>query len=818
VTALTTPAVPAAPAGLVLAGAGHRPPERRRAARGEGPAAPDPVFEDASPQRLQRSAIATLTAMADGLDPGPPGSVASGFRRRGAQAILGHLAEFPGGTWQERWQASGLETAGARVWAAAMWQSHGLEATAARTGLASGGLGALIAMDVIRPGFGFVFESRFNRLWCRLAAWRGDPDADVLSLASGTQQTRSHAAGALGRLLVLTGRPVRGLRAGDVLAYREAVLARRIQSVGLDHVWACLAALGAVEGTLRQALRPGQRTVAELVGSYGLKSQRVRNLMVAYLTERAPVVDYSTLRGRASDLCGLFWRNIERIAPGIDTIDLPEEVARQWKEEIRWRTLPDGSQAPRANTIQLLMSVRGFYADLHELARDDPARWAPWACRPPIAPQEVKAYTKWRHQHRSAMHERARTRTVRVTELADVAERRYHQVLALHQAATHAQPGQSFTTEDVTWTRVDQASHSQAHPRIAPAATGGTASPQWIDTVQEEEDAFWGLAIVEVLRHTGIRIEEMLELTQLDLHEYQHRDPAVGKVLLLHVNPSKLDQERMLVISPEVAATLAAIVRRVRSAAACTGPALPSLVAYDYSECKDSEPLPFLFQRTAGKGFKGSTRPINKAYVQRILSKVCRAAGITDPAGNPIAFTPHDFRRVFATEALAAGLPPHIIQKLLGHASLSTTQGYAAIFPDDIIRSHRAFTENRRQLRPSQEYRPVTSQEWDDFEQHFAKRKIAIGDCMRAYGTNCHHEYACEQCKLARPDPAARPRLERTRQGLLAQLQEAQQRGWAGETDRLTYILAGVDDKLAELERLQRRTTWLPTPPIPPRT
>jgi Phage integrase family len=126
-----------------------------------------------------------------------------------------------------------------------------------------------------------------------------------------------------------------------------------------------------------------------------------------------------------------------------------------------------------------------------------------------------------------------------------------------------------------------------------------------------------------------------------------------------------------------------------------------------------------------------------------VLARVCAVAGLTSPGGAAITFTAHDFRRVFATDALAAGLPPHIIQKLMGHASITTTQDYAAIFPDDVIRAHRAFNENRRQLRPADEYRDVTQAEWGEFEDHFAKRKIAIGDCMRAYGTSCVHEYAC---------------------------------------------------------------------------
>lgn len=77
--------------------------------------------------------------------------------------------------------------------------------------------------------------------------------------------------------------------------------------------------------------------------------------------------------------------------------------------------------------------------------------------------------------------------------------------------------------------------------------------------------------------------------------------------------------------------------------------------------------------------------------------------------------------------------------------------------------------------------------------------------CMRAYGTNCVHEYACEQCKLARPDAAARDRLARPRQGLVDQFDEARRRGWLGEIERLGHILAAIDDKLDDIDRATRR-------------
>ncbi len=768
----------------------------------------------AAAQLHQSARVNEIVELVAGLGHVDEGVNASGGRQRGAAQLLNHLSGFTGATWQQRWEASRLESAGPAGFREAVCDAAGRMPTANRLWLLTSGMGALMALDVLRPSLDFALAARFNHAWGHLLSWRRDPHADILDRIPCTDQTRSAATGLLGRLVALTGRPVAELSAADLLAYRDAVLARRAQTVGLGHLWLCLAHLGTIEGTLAQALRPGQKTVTELVDRYDIASRPVRSLLIAYLTERSLSIDYSTLRSLVTDLCLVFWKQVEQIAPGIDTIDLPDDVAAKWKQAVRWRPGPERDLVTRNGAVSTLMAVRSFYCDLIQMAHEEPARWGPWACRAPVSEAEVKAYRKWRLSLRSAMHERTRTRAMRVGELADVAERNYHHLRSLLEAAPAAGGGQQFATGDGTFMRLDQATHPLAHPKVTALDPDGQPVGDRLDMVIEEEDAFWGFAVIEVLRHTGIRIEELLELTQLDLHDYDHRDSAVGKVVLLHVNPSKQDRERMVVVAPELAAVFAAMARRIRAAVGATGTALPSLIAYDYAECVDSDPLPFLFQRTAGRGFKGTTAPMHKTYVARVLNKVVRAARLTGPDGGIIGFTPHDFRRIFATDALAAGLPPHIIQKLMGHATLATTQGYAAIFPEDVIRSHRAFIHNHRGLRPAEEYREVGIDEWDEFEEHFAKRKIAIGDCMRAYGTNCVHEYACEQCKLARPDIDAEPRLVRTRQGLVGQIDEARQRAWLGEIERLEHILAGVDDKLAGIERARRRiaTVDLPMP------
>ena len=56
------------------------------------------------------------------------------------------------------------------------------------------------------------------------------------------------------------------------------------------------------------------------------------------------------------------------------------------------------------------------------------------------------------------------------------------------------------------------------------------------------------------------------------------------------------------------------------------------------------------------------------------------------PAFCGLHFTPHDFRRLFATDLVNNGLPIHLGAALLGHVNLQTTQGYVAVFEEDVIR------------------------------------------------------------------------------------------------------------------------------------
>ena len=182
------------------------------------------------------------------------------------------------------------------------------------------------------------------------------------------------------------------------------------------------------------------------------------------------------------------------------------------------------------------------------------------------------------------------------------------------------------------------------------------------------------------------------------------------------------------------------------------------------------EPAPLLFQRRIHR----ENRAIGVWLVRRMLSEALKHTGLVDPAtGGPLHYTPHDFRRMFITDAVMNGLPPHIAQIIAGHRDINVTMGYKAVYPEETIQSHLAFLARRRALRPTEEYRVPTDEEWQEFLGHFERRKVSTGTCGRAFGTPCIHEHACIRCSMLWPDPAQRERLVEIRDNLISRITEA---------------------------------------------
>jgi integrase/recombinase XerC len=81
------------------------------------------------------------------------------------------------------------------------------------------------------------------------------------------------------------------------------------------------------------------------------------------------------------------------------------------------------------------------------------------------------------------------------------------------------------------------------------------------------------------------------------------------------------------------------------------------------------------------RGEKGGA--LSARIVQRRVAELRGRLGLTETA------TPHALRHAFATDLLMAGADLRSIQELLGHASLSTTQGYTQVDPTHLLKQYK---------------------------------------------------------------------------------------------------------------------------------
>lgn len=765
-----------------------------------------PVCERWAETRVGREqTLARLTSAPFVLD----GVNARSTRKRGLELVLGWLGAQPGETWQDRWLASGAESAGSawrlvpKAWLLAEFGGD----VGYRHEILCRAVTAAISADLVRPSLTWLVSSgiRHGTLVADLSrARRGGGFARLEELCASDAAVSTTAANlCLHRAAMIVagkGGTLDDVTPGDVLEFLEVEAEVRGSGIGATRLfYRVLHALGtfgsAAPPTLRELRSSGQRSPAELIDRYHLACRPIRDLLVDYLSERQPVLDYTSLYSLAAMLGKLFWADLEHHNPGISSLRLPGDVAEAWKQRLRTvgtvKRANDGAPAeaavPRRGYHDCLAPVRAFYLDIAQWALEDPARWGPWVAPCPIKPGELDRRKSLRRR-KSRMDARTRERLPVLPTLVRAVDRRRKEAAELLHAARQAAPGATFRAAGQTLTR-------SPSRRLSPGKVGAhdpdTGARR--DLTREEDHAFWAFAAVEVLRATGIRIEELTELSHHSLVQY--RLPATGEIVpLLQIAPSKTDCERLLLVSPALADVLSAIISRIRNPVGAV-PLVPSL---DEHERTWNPPAPLLFQHHLGTENQAISARIIRALLADALADTALA---NQAAGSPPHFTPHDFRRMFITEAVLGGLPPHIAQVIAGHRDINTTMGYKAVYPDEAIQSHLAFLARRRALRPTDEYRVPTEDEWAEFLGHFERRKVSVGTCGRAFGTPCAHEHACVRCPMLWPAPEQRGRIAEIRDNLHARIAEAEREGWLGEVEGLRISLVGAQDKLAQIDR-----------------
>jgi hypothetical protein len=286
------------------------------------------------------------------------GGRAAGPPRRGARAVLIHLAGFPGETWQERWEASGLNAVGPRVGDIAGPPIG----RAGRREVMTAGLRALLCVRAFRPTLAALRSNRILRLAETFRLVEGDELLDQFfeEVASSGRSATVRTAAVLDvtYALLSQGIGLRDLTPEVLLHYaiesgRLGVTPRAVGNANRlagGAAWDVLHRMGhfgpGAPHSLKVCLNNGQRTAAELVDRHDVSNADVREVLIEYLERRRPECDYSTWAALSLRLVGQFWKKIELIDPHQKDLRLRTGTYEQWAAGLRVRA--DGRVRLRA--------------------------------------------------------------------------------------------------------------------------------------------------------------------------------------------------------------------------------------------------------------------------------------------------------------------------------------------------------------------------------------------------------------------------------------------------------------------------------------
>jgi hypothetical protein len=102
---------------------------------------------------------------------------------------------------------------------------------------------------------------------------------------------------------------------------------------------------------------------------------------------------------------------------------------------------------------------------------------------------------------------------------------------------------------------------------------------------------------------------------------------------------------------------------------------------------------------------------------------------------------------VFASEHLNNNTPVHVIQALLGHATLDTLMVYAKLYPSKLIEEYRkAVRGTYHAFHGDEALRNPTAEEWKRFERNCSLRDMGTHLCALPTGEHCPRGLVCLGC------------------------------------------------------------------------
>ncbi|WP_112943790.1 MULTISPECIES: site-specific tyrosine recombinase XerD [unclassified Rhizobium] len=163
------------------------------------------------------------------------------------------------------------------------------------------------------------------------------------------------------------------------------------------------------------------------------------------------------------------------------------------------------------------------------------------------------------------------------------------------------------------------------------------------------------LALLELLYATGMRVSELVSLPARVLDQE-------GRFLIIR---GKGNKERLVPLSQSAIAALKLYGR---------------MLAEEAAKAENPQESPWLFPAASKEGY------LARQVFARDLKNLAIRAGLT-----PSMISPHVMRHAFASHLLANGADLRVVQELLGHSDISTTQIYTHVLEErlqQLVQTH----------------------------------------------------------------------------------------------------------------------------------
>ena len=199
------------------------------------------------------------------------------------------------------------------------------------------------------------------------------------------------------------------------------------------------------------------------------------------------------------------------------------------------------------------------------------------------------------------------------------------------------------------------------------------------------------------------------------------------------------------------------------------------------------------------------------ATLRQRLAAWQQQIGLHDETGQPVTVTAHQYRHTLGTRLINAGVPQHVVQKMLGHASPQMTARYATIHDATVRAAFDDYQQRRVDIHgdrlPFDPHGPSAEAEWIKHNLARVQASLPNGYCGRPPQQDCPHPNACLTCPDFQTTATFLPIHRRQHDDALELIDLAEQRGNGRLADNHRKVADNLTRIIAALETLDEQDT-----------